>query len=191
MSRPSFDALDALPEPDGSEELLVFFDTEFTSMECPQLLSIGMVAESGEELYIEIACAKENVISDFVRHQVLPLLGLNNPLVLEYDTVVAHLEVWFDKLRGGDRDIGIVLITDYPVDWMLVLELRMPNPGEPSWTRAINVGGRMVSHMVASDRQMAAYFEGIERFHQTTKQRHHALVDARAMKYAYAKARSE
>lgn len=191
MSRPSFDTLDAPPEHAGSEELLVFFDTEFTSMECPQLLSIGMVAESGEELYIEIACAKENVISDFVRQEVLPLLGLNNPLVLEYDTVAAHLERWFDELRGGDRAIGIVLISDYPFDWMLIAELRIPTPGELPWTRAINVGGRMVQHMLASDRQMAAYLEGIERFHQTHKQRHHALSDARAMKYAYSEARFE
>lgn len=191
MTRPSLEELDEPPEPDGSEELLVFFDTEFTSMECPQLLSIGMVAESGEELYIEIACAKENVISDFVRHQVLPLLGLNNPLVLEYDTVVAHLEVWFDKLREGDRDIGIVLITDYPVDWMLIAELRIPMPEELLWTRVANIGGRMVQHLMTSGEQMGAYFKAVEEFHRAHKQRHHALVDARAMKYAYAKAKCE
>lgn len=189
MTRPSLEELDAPPEPDGSRELLVFFDTEFTSFESPLLLSIGMVAESGEELYIEIVHAKENVISDFVGHEVLPLFGLHDPQVLEFDAIAARLERWFDSLRSGDRDIGIALISDHFIDWMLVLELRIPNPGEPSWTRAINVGGRLVQHIFASDRQMAAYLGGIERFHQTHKQRHHALIDARAMKYAYGKAR--
>jgi hypothetical protein len=191
MTRPTFDELDAPPDPSGSDEMLVFFDTEFSSMLSPQLLSIGLVAESGTELYIEVAGAQELVVSDFVRHEVLPLLGLHTPLVLEYDAIALQLEAWFDGLRGGDRRIGIVLVSDYPVDWMLVTELKVLMPGEQSWTRAANIGGRMVQNLMASGRQVAQYFEAIEDFHRIHGQRHHALVDARAVKYAISEMRFE
>lgn len=188
MSRPTFDELDAPPEPSGSDEMLVFFDTEFSSMLSPELLSIGLVTETGAECYIEIAEAEEMVVSEFVRTEVFPLLGRHDPVVMEYGAVAAHLERWFDDLRGGDRSSGIVLVHDYPTDWMLVAELKVPMPGEPSWTETANVGGRMVQHVMASGRQLAPYMECIEHYHNRHRQRHHALVDARAMRFAYSEA---
>lgn len=40
------------------EKELIFFDTEFTSLDPykGEILSIGMVKENGEELYIELEC---------------------------------------------------------------------------------------------------------------------------------------
>ena len=187
MTRPPFGELDAPQEPTGLSEIVVFLDTEFTSMATPQLLSLGLVSETGDELYVEVAGAKDMVVSDFVKVEVLPLLGKHDPIVLSYDDIASSLEVWFDSLRGGDRTIGIVLISDYPVDWMLVSELRVPMPGEPSWTRAANIGGRMVQNLMTSGRQVGEYFDQIEDFHRKHRQQHHALVDARAMKFAISK----
>ena len=54
--------------------MLVFLDTEFTNLLCPQLLSVGMVTLDGREFYAEIDlntdCGKHRVkaSSDFVRN---------------------------------------------------------------------------------------------------------------------------
>jgi hypothetical protein len=191
MTRPPFDELDAPPDHSGSEEIFVYFDTEFSDMLNPQLLSIGLVVDSGQEIYIEVAGAREMVVSDFVRREVFPLFGLHDPVVLAYDAIATYLEHWFDELRGGHRDIGIVLIYDYPTDWQLISELRVPMLGEPTWTRAANVGGRMVQSLMTSGRLVTQYFDAIEEFHREHKQQHHALVDARAMRYAISKMRFE
>lgn len=189
MTRPPFDELDAPPEPSRPQELFVFFDTEFSTMENPQLLSLGLVSEHGDEIYVEVVGAMDMVVSPFVKGEVFPLLGKHDPVVLAYDDIATHLEDWFDVLRGGDRNIGIVLVTDYPTDWQLVAELRVPMPAEPTWTRAANIGGRMVQNMMTSGRQVGEYFDAIEEFHRIHKQQHHALVDARAMKFAISKMR--
>lgn len=70
---------------------------------------------------------------------------------------------------------------------MLVAELKVPMPGKPSWTRAANIGGRMVQSLMTSGRQFSEYFDAIEEYHRAHKQQHHALVDARAMQYAISK----
>jgi hypothetical protein len=189
--RPPFEDLDAPPEHSGASEIFVYFDTEFSSMESPQLLSIGLIAETGAECYIEVAGAKDMVVSEFVKADVLPLFGQHSPLVLKYDVIATHLEAWFDQLRGCNREIGIVLVSDFPTDWMLVSELKVPMPGERSWTRAANIGGRMVQSLMTSGRQVAEYFDAIQEFHRGHKQQHHALVDARAMRYAISKMRFE
>ncbi len=189
--RPTLEDLDAPPEHSGLSEIQVYFDTEFSDMLNPQLLSIGLISESGQELYIEVASAKEMVVSDFVKAEVLPLFGKHNPLVLEYDAIAPMLENWFDQLRGGNREIGIVLVSDYPTDWMLVAELKEPMPGTPSWTRAANIGSRMIQSLMNSGRQVTEYFDAIEEYHRAHKQQHHALVDARAMKHTISKMRFE
>ena len=56
------------------KENLVFIDTEFSSLEPDEgeLLSIGMIKLSGEELYIELK--HEGECSDWVTHNILPIL---------------------------------------------------------------------------------------------------------------------
>lgn len=55
----------------------VFLDTEFTGLTSdPRLLSIGLVAENGAELYIELTDGwSEGNCSAWVRKHVIPLLG--------------------------------------------------------------------------------------------------------------------
>lgn len=53
----------------------VFFDTEFTDLLHPVLISIGFVAENGRRLYIELRGWTPQECSPFVNEAVLPLLG--------------------------------------------------------------------------------------------------------------------
>lgn len=52
----------------------VFFDMEFSSFECPQLISLGAVTADGkQEFYAEVAPLPDGC-SDFVHEHVVPLL---------------------------------------------------------------------------------------------------------------------
>lgn len=57
--------------------MLIFFDTEFSGLSSdPRLLSIGMVADSGQELYIEFTNGwSESDCSYWVMNNIVPLLG--------------------------------------------------------------------------------------------------------------------
>jgi DNA polymerase III epsilon subunit-like protein len=54
---------------------IIFFDSEFTNLNpyIGEILSIGMVKENGEKLYIELDCSAE--CSDWVKNNILPTLG--------------------------------------------------------------------------------------------------------------------
>ena len=52
---------------------LIFLDTEFTSFESPELISIGLAASSGEDFYAEVPFAVASA-SPFVCDVVIPLL---------------------------------------------------------------------------------------------------------------------
>lgn len=52
----------------------IFIDTEFSNFLDPQLISIGFVAGSGEELYAELLYDAKNC-SAFVQEAILPLLN--------------------------------------------------------------------------------------------------------------------
>ena len=53
--------------------MLIFIDTEFTDFFDPKLISIGMVADSGEEFYAEVLFP-DAACSAFAREAVIPLL---------------------------------------------------------------------------------------------------------------------
>jgi DNA polymerase III epsilon subunit-like protein len=61
------------------EKGIIFFDTEFTYLNAKkgQLLSIGLVKESGEELYIELEPPAADAIDPWVIEHVLPFLSGN------------------------------------------------------------------------------------------------------------------
>jgi len=61
---------DTGPTP-SPEQRIVFIDCEFTDLADPKLLSIGLVADDGRELYIELTGA-----STFVLDTVVPQFGL-------------------------------------------------------------------------------------------------------------------
>ena len=154
------------------------------------LLSIGFAAlDSEDELYIEIEDAEVQLASFFVKNEVLPLFGQHNPEVLTRDQAAVRIAEWLDGLRENDRQRPIVMVSDSPLDWQFFLELFIPLPGEEPWARAFNVVGRLVSTLLDTGRQHQAFTEGQEAYFRCNKGRHHALVDARALKAAYLESR--
>lgn len=51
---------------------IIFFDTEFTCFEKPELLSLGAIRIGGNEFYAEIASIPFDRCSEFVKDRVLP-----------------------------------------------------------------------------------------------------------------------
>lgn len=167
---------------------MVFYDCEFTDLSpASRLLSIGLVvADSDAELYIEIEDVDREAGSDFVKETVLPLFGRHAPEVLTRVDAAARIEAWLDSARGGDQQRQIQMIADSSWDWCHFLGLfPAPAPSEPVWAAEFNLVGRMVQQLLGSGRQMAGLNEAMETYHGQHKQRHHALVDARALKAAY------
>jgi hypothetical protein len=60
----------------NKEFLNIFIDTRFTNLMAPMLISLGMVSDRGEELYIEVPIPNEKCTT-FVLETVLPLLRMN------------------------------------------------------------------------------------------------------------------
>lgn len=192
MARPDFDTLDLPPDPPFSgEPVMVFYDGEFTDLTSDSdLLSIGFVAaETDSELYIEVSDANFAIASQFVRQEVLPLFGQHHPEVLLRVDAAKRIESWLDDLRSGDRQRQIIMASDSQWDWQHFLALfPVHRVGQPSWPSEFNLVGRRVQQLLGSGRQMAGFNEAMEMYHRQHKQRHHALVDARALKAAYLEA---
>ena len=147
---------------------MVFLDTEFTDLLDPRLISIGLVAESGEELYIEVPFSIKHC-SDFVREVVLPQLGKSPkafcPLPLLRDRIITYLA----RVRDGEGDI--IIAYDYSTDWWLLHDAMDQRP--PGWVRNALVLSNMNELLIE------------EYWKRTGESRHHALHDARANRYAY------
>ena len=146
----------------------VFIDTEFTDFVDPQLISIGLVAETGEEFYAELPYDIWRC-SDFVKETVLPLLGYAPNAEVAKDDLFEKLSQWLRIIRPRNEDICICY--DYQTDWDLfyaALDGRVP-----TWCK-----GRLVANQI---NEMLRY-----EYHQkNVLPEHHALNDARGNCYAY------
>ena len=151
-----------------NNQKMVFLDTEFTDLLDPRLISIGLVAESGEELYVEVPFSFKHC-SDFVREAVLPQLGKVPeafcPAPLLHDRIVTYLA----RVRDGQGDI--IIACDYTTDWWLLHEAMIH--GLPSWIRNALVWSNLDELLIE------------EYWAKTRESRHHALHDARANRHAY------
>ncbi|MDY7577274.1 3'-5' exoribonuclease [Herbaspirillum sp. RTI4] len=146
----------------------VFIDTEFTDFINVSLISIGMVADSGEEFYAEIPYPP-NECSPFVHEAVIPLLGRFPDAACSQEALPERLLTWLEKVKGQHEQLEICF--DYQTDWDLfndTLEYRVPE-----WCRPRNV--------VRNINELLSYT-----FHKKNNfPQHHALYDARANRYAY------
>ncbi|NCN89502.1 MAG: hypothetical protein GW936_08725 [Gallionella sp.] len=157
----------------------VYFDTEFTtlnSMECPALISIGLVASDGREFYREMADGwTDQQCSDFVREAVLPLLNGGESLKPEAE-IARELKVWIEAF--GEE---VVFVTDAPgFDWPLLTEMFSYNQVE--WPTNASVQYESVKFETGSE--ATAYRSALYDYFRNDPRQHHALVDARAMHYA-------
>lgn len=161
--------------------LNVFFDTEFTrfrDMEHePKLISIGLVADDGREFYRELLDTWDiSDCSQFVISVVLELLD-NKEYTKEADLAV-QLKEWIEGL-GADE---VVLRCDAPAyDWTFIVELFQFYGTWPA-----NLRRKCGTVYFDNDRQRHRYNAGMSMYFKDQDARqHHALVDARAMRFAW------
>lgn len=143
----------------------VFLDTEFTSFEKPELISIGLVTLNGEEFYAEVEYDLE-VCSLFVRKTVIPLLS--NAEKCSLAEVKTRLSAWVEEIKQG---MSVVLCFDSEYDKMM-LEI---------------IFGNDFATGVTLQRLGASYVNKIKQYEyyiRTKQVKHHALHDARALRYS-------
>lgn len=143
----------------------LFFDTEFTSLmdKQPELISIGFVDESGEnEFYAELLHDRSKS-SHFVVQNVYPLL---QGIAKSREEVRANLINWLQKIRNAD---DVTCCCDYDGDERLLRWLL--GSDKPEWMWMINI-----AHLV--------YFSWLIPENENPL-RHHALHDARELRFRY------
>lgn len=152
----------------------VFFDTEFTGLTSdPRLLSIGMVAEDGQELYLELTDGwTDAMCAPWTRQHVLPRLGTGERL----------------SRREAGRRIG---------DWLAFLPVPPTLLGDTDWDTILLTqlleesvlpkGSFNVELLAFSSKEQAKSFEGAKQRYFERKQAvpHHALTDAHAFRSAW------
>lgn len=111
----------------------IFLDTEFTSLtQYTQLMSLALVAETGETFYAELTDFDANNVSDFVRKEVLDYFYLTeknqvpeNLNALRVKTDKKELSVIIQKwLKQFGEKTPLQFWADVPhYDWVLFCEL--------------------------------------------------------------------
>lgn len=170
----------------------IYIDTEFTDFVDMQLISLGAVTEDGREFYAEVSDYDKQASSAFVKEHVEPLL--KKQLQVPSVQVGAKFSQWISDL--GDP---CALVVEYiPGDWQLTIETMgntIPtnlNP-EPVFTSnelmhravmyALTIGCKSDTLV---DLVLQTYqIKYLDYFFLKKAPRHHALEDARAMKFAW------
>jgi len=171
---------------------VIYLDAEFTDLDAPELLSLGLVTSRGEELYVELDLDSAEGVSalgktsDFVRQNgVLAQWDRVPGATASYPEMARRVADW---LQGQLREpavsgSGPVLIAvDFAADFDLLKRL-LSETGQ--WdalrerVRPIDIG-ELTNRFDGSLAADAAYAQlrrrGIER--------HHALADAHALRAA-------
>jgi hypothetical protein len=170
----------------------VFFDTEFTSLLDPRLLSVGLVTLDANECYVELDMesefgrerlaitpwdVRENIVDKF---GAMPAAKCDSEL-----TLGQRVGNWLLQLAEGSLDGRIELLCDYGVDYeLLVGALEECNlwPRVRAIARKANIGIQTgtLGPQLASE----ATFRALRR-RTPPLYRHHALADALALRAAW------
>ena len=161
---------------------IVFFDTEFTNFKVfgkPKLISIGLVADDGQEFYAELMDTYElGDCSNFVIENILPLLTGGKVRMMK-EQLANRLALWVSAL-GNDCFFQCDSIIH---DWSFVLELFNENNCWPT-----NLQRECRGVEMQTNSQEKRYIRAMnEYWAKPGNSRHHALSDARAMLYAHKK----
>ncbi|WP_321930562.1 3'-5' exonuclease family protein [Paraburkholderia guartelaensis] len=97
-----------------------FLDTEFTSFESCELISLVIVGEDGREFYAEVSDFERGLRSDFVRQTVLLQLGNPPGRAMPARQVCQELPAWLAEVPLKPRSL---LCFDYEGDLRLVEHL--------------------------------------------------------------------
>lgn len=157
----------------------VFLDAEFTQFRNGRLLALGLVAEDGRECYVEIDDAARHArASDFCIDTVIPQFGLVPGAAMADDAAAgARVADWLAAFAAP-----LAVCHDYALDWhFLQVALRAAGrwDGLAAMLHAQDVAG-VAAPGSAGEAAQDAVFEA-----SRWPMRHHALVDARALRAAW------
>lgn len=152
--------------------MLIFVDTEFTDFDNPRLISIGLVGEDAYRwIYSEIDAEHwYRHASEFVLREVVPLLearyGSETPAV-----AAARIRAWCDRLPEPGQ-----IVCDSDFDWDLLRSLLIDNGGWPDMLIDRPLTVQWSPKLPEYKRDYLLRY-GLSA--------HHALADAKALRYAY------
>lgn len=155
--------------------MFVFLDTEFTDFTNPSLISLALAAEDGYDFYAERTDYRREDCSDFVRQEVLPLLGRVPGAACTQAELTQRLRTWLDCFYEP-----VTLIFDSERDWVLLADACLgtthkqapPNVGEK-----VHLASNIITQPTFEKALNAAYSQALPP--------HHALADARALRAGF------
>jgi hypothetical protein len=151
--------------------LLIFIDTEFTNFARPDLISIGIATVGGTDFYAERTDYRQEDCTDFVREEIIPLLGKAPGAGCTALELAGRLRAWFDALPEP-----ATILCDYETDWQM---LQAAFIGD----LPLNiVTHRLVDHKIF---RHSAYKLGEVLTYSAAWPPHHALADAQALREGY------
>ena len=158
---------------------IIFFDTEFTNLDIRvgELLSIGMVKPSGEELYLELEYSGKD-IHPWVTDHVLPYLTgekTNNEEAIE-------------KLRefvGGSHPFLMAYVNQF--DAMFWYKLFGDTKGHPAFWIPIDFASILFANGASPESMRDEKFFTDLGIDKSKYNHHNALDDARLLKETYEK----
>lgn len=150
------------------QHMLIFFDTEFTSLYKPKLISIGMIAEDGQTFYAELTDTyTQTHCTPFVKEIVLPLLGGDETQRLTKSELTLALGRWLKEFKQP-----VTLACDSLAwDWSWILEVFYQKETWPE-----NLGSK--PKVISCDNPI--FINAVEARFKNGLRRHHALDDAKA-----------
>lgn len=154
----------------------LFLDTEFTTLDpSSELLSLGLVPmqEHLPELYLERCDYRRDSCSEFVQKTVLPSFGRHPEAVCKYVQMSYRIHQWAKLLGAGP----FTLVCDS--DWD---ERHVGRLMGGLYPENLSATPRIISN-IASD--LAFEIRQLKYFRDLRLLQHHALYDARAIRYAY------
>jgi hypothetical protein len=150
--------------------MLIFIDTEFTDFIDCHLISIGLVSERGEELYLEVPYP-QNACSNFVLEVVVPLLNQSSEASCSKSELKVRILEWLKLVRHPSNS-EMLLCFDYQTDWDLFADAFDNEIPSFVFPRLIN---KEISELLLLD-----FWKKNPELHE-----HHALHDARANAHAF------
>lgn len=147
--------------------MILFLDTEFSDLNFAELISVGLVAEDGRQLYFELDNIGPSICSTFTREIVWPLLsGPRLSPIRAADALKAFLAPYGRK---------ITLWTDAPRYDVELLK--------PFLRKDLSLHIAVPSF--EDDAEAACYAAAQQQAFDSGLRRHHALDDALAARHAW------
>lgn len=156
--------------------MLVFIDTEFTDFFRPKLISLALVGEDGREFYAELTDYPRDDCNQFVRAEVLRLLGKIPGAACDQVTLTQRLRAWFEDLPEP-----AIIVCDFEGDWLLLAEAFLGHGKHK--TPPANVGEKLL--LDGSTICNPIFERALNRTFTQDWPPHHALADARALMAGY------